>query len=204
MINCYKMRSMRTIESSTVSMVDQAAPVAMNSRALEIVRRGCRLALRCRNGASVGHSMLAVIALWTAASHAATSATEAPRYVNAQGIEIIHNRAAMPSASESISVPAARVSRSSILVSQPQREQRAMVSAKEQGDRDKDRAAILQQELGSETTRYQGVLNALSQPNVKERIGDAEWQRLQFARGLHEENIKALNAEIGRVRPARR
>jgi hypothetical protein len=144
------------------------------------------------------------------AAHSATS--EARRHTDAQGIEFISSRQTAAGA-RAESVPAAPASppRPSGAVGAESRpaavsttavSARAIhqtVSIKEQRLRDQDRLAILQQELNTETGHYQRTRQALDHPAVRGGADRDAVQRLSDQLTRHEQNIKALHAEIRRT-----
>jgi hypothetical protein len=138
---------------------------------------------------------------------AQAQSTEAARYVNPQGIEVIQAR--RPPAVEEAKVPTekngsvikamtgtnpAPVQASAALDS------RLLVSNKEQRDRDQDRLAILTQELATENAGLQTKIRVLQDPALKAGLSASDLKRLGETAMDHEKNIRALNAEIGRVR----
>jgi hypothetical protein len=154
-----------------------------------------------------------VLLLGGTPAHAATS--EAHRHVNAEGIELISSRQTAASASAgSEAVAPARPSRAAGsagvaslpaaagTLAVPARAGYATVSSKEQRLRDQDRLAILQQELNTETGHYQRTRQALDHPAVKGGADRDAVQRLSDQLARHEQNIKALHAEIRRTHPA--
>jgi hypothetical protein len=151
--------------------------------------------------------VVAGVVLLGDAGHAATS--EARRHINAQGIEFIGGRQTTPIASiDSLPVAPARPvktdSRPPTLnaTAAPARGDRPTVSVKEQKLRDQDRLEILQQELSAETGHYQRTRQALDDPAVNGRADRQAWLRLSEQLARHEQNIKALHAEIRRTQPA--
>lgn len=137
---------------------------------------------------------------------------EAHRHVDVQGIEFINSRQAAASARvENLPPapvkPAWSASAGSMAVRPtpvpaPARVGQSIVSEKEQRSRDQDRLAILQQELNAETGHYQRTRQALDQPALKGNADRDASLRLSEQLGRHEQNIKALHAEIRRTQSA--
>ena len=97
--------------------------------------------------------------------------------------------------------PAAVVTRAPATLRSPVHSaQRATVSVADQAVRDIDRLAILQQELSKEVSLLHRASHSLATPELKSKLAAEEVQRLAYLSGLHEQNIKALTAEIKRVR----
>lgn len=134
---------------------------------------------------------------------------EADRHVNAQGIEFIQSRsvpapkvelAETPKLVTSIKSSIADIKPMTISVVKHGRASDFQISSREQFARDRDRIAILNQELMSETSAFQADWKTLHTPNLKAALSKSEALRLEEAISDHEKNIRALNAEIGRVR----
>lgn len=152
-------------------------------------------------------SVVAGVLLFSDAGHAATS--EARRHINAQGIEFIGGRQTTVIASiESVPAAPAKPVKTGAqpptlnATAAPARVDRPTVSVKEQKLRDQDRLEILQQELSAETGHYQRTRQALDHPAVKGNADRDAWLRLSEQLARHEQNIKALHAEIRRTQPA--
>jgi hypothetical protein len=123
--------------------------------------------------------------------------SDATRYRNAQGIEVIQNRGAQVR-EEPRSPPAA----SAAAASQPKtvaQEAAFQISAKEQAERDRDRKAILQDELAKEMEAYQTKMRMLQANAVQASLPDDQVVRLKEMAVAHEKNIHALHAELGRI-----
>lgn len=127
---------------------------------------------------------------------------DATRYRNAQGIEVIQNRSA--SVREELAAQPAPVSReaqgAAIAPKAGPQDAAFQISAKEQAQRDRDRQTILQDELGREIEAYQGKVRMLQANTVKASLPDDQVARLKELAAVHEKNIRALQAELGRVR----
>lgn len=153
-------------------------------------------------------AIVAALALLKVVGSARAATAEAYRRVDGQGIELIRDRIPAGSPPDALPVatrttraaaaPSASGSAPAVVV----REARAAVSAREQSQRDKDRLAILFQELKEETAHYQRMRQALDHPALKARSDGEEWRRLSEQRDRHEQNIKALHAEIRRTQPS--
>lgn len=144
-------------------------------------------------------------ALLPAAVSAQAQSTDASRYVNSQGIEVIQARQPLSVRDDRI----AQAAKSDNAVREqpapaPRTTQQAMdgrfqVSAAEQAERDLDRLAILQQELMSEAAAFQTKWKTLHTPSMKASLSDEEVARVRETMHNHESNLRALNAEISRV-----
>lgn len=155
-------------------------------------------------------ALAGVLPLFGKPAHAATS--EAHRHVSADGIEFISSRQTAAIAPAGGDVAPARPSRAvgsagvesrpaaaAGTLAVPARAGYATVSLKEQRLRDQDRLAILQQELNAETGHYQRTRQALDHPAVRGGADRDAVQRLIDQLARHEQNIKALHAEIRRT-----
>jgi hypothetical protein len=152
---------------------------------------------------------IAVVGLLHSSGAVRAATAEARRHVDAQGIEFINSRQTAASVRVENLPPApmkpARAGSAGSMAVQPTpvpapaRVGQSIVSEKEQRSRDQDRLAILQQELNAETGHYRRTRQALDQPAVK-GIADRDASlRLIEQLGRHEQNIKALHAEIRRT-----
>jgi hypothetical protein len=148
-------------------------------------------------------------AVWFALLGAGASAqsTEAARYVNPQGIEVIQARRA-PASEERAhgtdkpgvvikTAPAAAAAGAASMGGKMQ------VTAQEQRSRDEDRLAILNAELATENKALETKLRILSTPAMQAKLTPDELRRVQETAADHEKNIRSLNAEIGRVKLVR-
>jgi small-conductance mechanosensitive channel len=79
-------------------------------------------------------------------------------------------------------------------------ESKFLIPAKEQAARDLDRLAVLQEELKLETAAFNTKRKILEAPATNSRLGPDERGRVQEAIVRHEQNIRALNAGIARIR----
>lgn len=134
-----------------------------------------------------------------AAGEAPLSAT---RYIDAQGVEMIQNRA-RPAPAAAVA-PAQTSVAAKPAVAQPAaaRAPGWQISAAEQAGRDQDRLDILKQELAAEVRLYESVTKALA--GVAGKTTDAPGQaRLYRDLNEHQKNIQSLHAEIRRIPAAR-
>jgi hypothetical protein len=142
--------------------------------------------------------------LMLAAGSLKAQSTDASRYVNSQGVEVIQGRrqtsldrveqpAKANSASSEASAPVPGTRR------QQATDEHFQISAAEQDKRDRDRLAILQQELMSEATDIQTKWKVLNTPSLKATLSDEAAVRLRENIHAHESNLRALNTEISRV-----
>lgn len=140
----------------------------------------------------------------------------ATRYIDAQGIEVIHNRgaeAAVAAASNAdVSQAAGKVrsvdpvpvvrskkpTSSDILY-----DSKLRVSAAEQGQRDRDRVGILEQELDAEARKYDAVVKRAQGGTAPNKPSAADAQRINEELYDHQKNIQALNVELRRARAPR-
>ncbi len=134
---------------------------------------------------------------------ASAQTTDATRYTNAQGVEVIQNRPPAPLAATA-AAPAA-VTEKPANTGKPAKEAasahdaRFQIAAREQNERDRDRLAILRQELLKEMEDYQTKSRILHSPSMKSSLTEEQLQRLQQTAHAHEQNIRDLNAEINRT-----
>jgi hypothetical protein len=140
----------------------------------------------------------------TAAAQAQT--TDAARYTNSQGVEIIQNRPP-PAAALPTTAPAREAPVKPVSVPQPKvaaenpavRDARFQVSPQDQNARDRDRLNILRQELVKELEGYEAKNKVLRSPTMKAGLDEQQLKRLQETLQAHERNIRDLNAEISRT-----
>lgn len=140
-----------------------------------------------------------------AAAAAANAPVSAARYVDAQGVEVIHNRnAELPSGAAAAASAPAQGKIGSVRAqpaSNAPPDPRLQISADEQQRRDRDRVAILQAELDVESRRYEAAWQRLQGGDNKN--GAAAVQRMNEELHDHQKNIEALHAELRRARVAR-
>lgn len=144
---------------------------------------------------------VSVVLILTGNSAAYCQATDAARYVNAQGIEVIQAR--RPQTQSDSHVAASKIAALSTTPALPNiasSDSRLQISAKVQLSRDQDRLAILNQELATENKAFENKIRIMQTPAMKEKLSPEEQTRLQETLVDHERNMRALKAEIGRVR----
>lgn len=134
---------------------------------------------------------------------------DAPRYVNAQGVEVIQGRRVAPPAppapvAEAGEKPAPAqasaakpVARSADAQARPAGYQ---IAAGEQQQRDRDRLGILNEEMRAENTALESKIRILQNPAMRAKLDPEQLKRLQETTLEHEKNIRALTSEIGRAR----
>jgi hypothetical protein len=128
--------------------------------------------------------LLAFLLMHTVAIAGPVSAV---RYVDSQGVEVIHDRASAKPAATTRTPPRAGAIAAPAL----------QVSVAEQTARDLDRIAILEQELAAESQQYAGAAQRLQAAGP---TGAADTARLPSSSRRREGNIKALHAELRRTR----
>lgn len=139
--------------------------------------------------------------------HAGNQAISAARYVDAQGVEVIHNRNAelpmsAPAAQGSVTVAKAAAPTSAAVAATPV-DPKLRVAPAEQALRDRDRVAILQQELETESRKYESAWMRLQGAKGTEKPGAVATQRMNEELDDHQKNIQALHAELRRAGAAR-
>ena len=128
---------------------------------------------------------------------AGAQTSEAARYTNAQGIEVIQNRQAeLPAVAAK---PAAEAPRPRAPDTAAVHDARFTISAREQNDRDRDRLAILRQELMKEMEGFQAKNKILHSTSMQASLTEEQLQRVRDTSHAHEQNIRDLNAEINRT-----
>lgn len=141
--------------------------------------------------------------LLCSAGGAGAQQAPAQRYMDAQGVEIIQNRSApRPAAAEPARGGVRTAPAPALAVADP----RLQVSAAEQSARDLDREAILREELGVETRKFEAATKALVRAEQAARgqpeVG-AVLKQLKEALHSHQQNIESITAELQRTRAAR-
>jgi hypothetical protein len=136
----------------------------------------------------------------TAAAAAAAGPIAPARYVDAQGVEVIHNRgeAAAGLAGEAGAVGGAVGSADTPARADP----KLTIQPAQQAQRDADRIAILDQELQAESRAYADLWTRLYGARTAPP-GSADAARLNAELVAHQKNIQALNAELRRARATR-
>ena len=130
----------------------------------------------------------------------ASAQISATRYIDAQGVEVIQSRrAAVPGTEAGAPAAPARKVKTDNLMYDP----KLQVSAAEQARRDRDRVAILQQELDVEARKYEAAFQRAQGggPDNKPNADDA--QRINEELYERQKNIQALTAELRRARSER-
>jgi len=148
-------------------------------------------------------ALAACLALAAPAVHAQSS--DAERYINAQGVEVIQGRRA---AAPSVAAPAGADASPAPAVQAPSRTAQAaqarpaafQIGAGEQGARDRDRLAILQQEMQAENSALEQKVRVLSNAGLRAKLDPEQLKRLQETTLEHERNIRALTSEINRAK----
>jgi len=74
------------------------------------------------------------------------------------------------------------------------------IGAGEQGARDRDRLAILQQEMQAENSALEQKVRVLSNAGLRAKLDPEQLKRLQETTLEHERNIRALTSEINRAK----
>lgn len=143
------------------------------------------------------------------ATGASAQSVEATRYVNPDGVEVIQARpqaqagtrgSVVESDTGSVEPRTVKSSSTSRVPAAAAADPRLQVSGREQKARDKDRLAILNQELYKEIAEYETKSKVLRTPSMRGSLPDADLARLREIASDHEKNIKALMAEISGVR----
>jgi len=138
---------------------------------------------------------------------------DAERYVNAQGVEVIQGRrsappvqtvpgtdgsatpAGAPAAGVGPSRPAARTGDAA-----GARPAAFQIGAGEQGARDRERLAILKQEMDAENSALEQKVRILSNAQLRAKLDPEQLKRLQETTLEHERNIRSLTSEINRAK----
>jgi hypothetical protein len=138
---------------------------------------------------------------------------DAPRYVNAQGVEVIQGRRA-----PSVPVPAVAVGEGGRQGAAPgptsktvkmqadaaqARPASYQIGAGEQQQRDRDRRAILEDELRAEHVSLDSKIRVLQSAELRGKLDPDALKRLQETTLDHEKNIRALHAELTRAKKSR-
>ncbi len=139
-------------------------------------------------------------------------AIDAPRYINAQGVEVIQGRrAAKPGPSAGIDSEggdaSGPVSGAQAIPKRPE-PARVMaagyqIAAGEQQQRDRDRLSILEEEMHAENVALESKIRVLQDPAMRAKLDAEQLKRLQETTLAHEKNIRALHSEIGRAKKNR-
>lgn len=133
---------------------------------------------------------------------------DAERYVNAQGVEVIQGRRVTPLAAPA-SVPEADnaavppTPARPVVRTEPAAQARPaafQIGAGEQDARDRDRLAILKQEMHAENSALEQKIRILQSPAMRAKLDPEQLKRLQETTLEHERNIRALTTEINRAK----
>lgn len=133
------------------------------------------------------------------------SAVTAPRYLDAQGIEVIHGRNVPSPAKQTEAphpAPIVRGTKYEPPSDGAPHDTRLQIGVAEQNARDRDRVGILQQELTVEMQEYQRAAKRLEEAR-RSKTGAEVLARIQEEANEHGKNIQALNAELRRAGAAR-
>jgi len=127
--------------------------------------------------------------------------SDAARYVNAQGVEVIQARRAVK-LEEANAAPERRlpVTAPRAAIAAGAARSTLKISAHEQYLRDEDRMAILQDELKKEAAEFETKVRLVQTPALKAKLSAEELARVETGLADHEKNLRSLNAEIGRMR----
>lgn len=140
--------------------------------------------------------------------------TEATRYVNGQGVEMIQNRPPPAPAPMPLVVPSGAAQGKTAVAApapvQPASRIRTtavpaalapdlQIAPDDQKARDRDRVNILRQELMKELGDYEVKNKVLRNPAAKASLDEQQLKRLQETLQAHERNIRDLNSEIARA-----
>ena len=143
---------------------------------------------------SIGISVLIVSADGLA------QATEAARYINKQGVEVIQSRPIFRSAEEVVRVPeAAAITTSRVAPSATAIDSKLQIRPREQRVRDEDRLVILKDELKKEATGFETKLRLIQTPALKAKLSPEDLARVEAGLTDHAQNVRSLNAEISRM-----
>lgn len=143
-----------------------------------------------------------IIIYLMSAGGAWAQAAPAQRYMDDQGVEIIQNRAAPPR--PAVAVVAAREPAPG--PAQTTADPRLRIGQAEQAARDRDREAVLREELGQETRKFEAATKALAQAEHAARSqpqAAAILKQLKEVLHAHQQNILSLHAELQRNRIVR-
>ena len=153
---------------------------------------------------------MAVFGLATPALQA--QSIDAPRYVNAQGVEVIQGRRAPSVPVEATVGEDGRQGAAPGLTSKAVKMQvdaaqarpaSYQIGAGEQQQRDRDRRAILEDELRAEHVSLDSKIRVLQSAELRGKLDPDALKRLQETTLDHEKNIRALHAELTRAKKSR-
>lgn len=121
------------------------------------------------------------------------------RYIDAQGVEVIHDRGA-PAVD---AIPTVFKTSMPAPVPVPAASPKLTIAPAEQAARDRDRVAILEQELDRESRAYADVWAKLNPPARTPKPAPEDAVHMSEQLSAHQNNIQALHAELRRARAAR-
>jgi hypothetical protein len=140
--------------------------------------------------------MGAALALCCSGANAGADKIAPARYVDAQGVEVIHDRgSSAPPREDAAGAPGREAAPAPA-------DPRLAIRPAEQARRDEDRIAILEQELKEESRAYADLLGQAAGA-ARARPEPAQAARLNEQLVAHQKNIQALNQELRRARDMR-
>lgn len=143
-----------------------------------------------------------VLAFAVLAASAGAAPIAPARYIDAQGVEVIHNRGAEPAPAAvtgagQITTPA-EVAAPRKPVASVANDARMKVSADTQRDRDRDRVAILKEELATEVRALEATFQRAKQA-TPDKLSAADSRRVTEEMYAHQQNILSLHGELRRA-----
>lgn len=158
------------------------------------------------------HRIAVLVASFTFPALVVAQSTDASRYTNKQGIEVIQNRPAPPAAASTTTpstpdqAPAqhtSSASKASVVPAEksesPVKDARFQIPPEAQKAADDGRLEILQQELEQELKDAQSKSKILSDKHMRAGLDEPQLTRLKDTLRVHERNILDLNSEINRL-----
>ena len=152
----------------------------------------------------------AVVTGIAAHSGACAQSTDASRYINAQGVEVIQGRRAAQAAPVAAAADtAAGEAPAQVPATRPKagpgeagqaRKAAFQIAAGEQDARDRDRLVILNEEMRSENAALESKIRILQSPAMRAKLDPEQLKRLQETTLEHERNIRSLTSEINRAK----
>ena len=163
---------------------------------------------------SIGHYLAgacAALASLLAPFGVHAQSIDASRYVNAQGVEVIQGRRsaqpAAPQAQAPTSADEAPQQQATPVrpngraaEAGPAKKAAFQIAAGEQDARDRDRLAILNEEMRSENAALESKIRVLQSPAMRAKLDPEQLKRLQETTLEHGKNIRALTSEINRAK----
>lgn len=125
------------------------------------------------------------------------------RYIDAQGVEVIHNRGAEPAPPAAV-VGAGQVTTPAEIapprkpVASVANDARMKISADAQRERDRDRVAILKEELANEVRALEATFQRAKQASA-DKLSAADSRRVTEEMYAHQQNILSLHSELRRA-----